>query len=492
MDQCVPCAAGARVRVSVRERDEISFHCTPTHVLRFRGRTYLFSIPNGALFRADELTTDILDAFAGRRCLSVAEVVARLRGRWPRDEIEAGLQELHRTRILDSVRPAEPAARSVSPSSSPLTTLVCILTRRCNLACGYCYSRRTAPVEEPASMSETCARQAVDFLIAGSADERDLNLVLFGGEPLLAVSRIQSMVAYAKARAAESGKRITFSLTTNGTRLTPDVVAFLEANRVSLTVSVDGPRHVHDSVRMFNDGSGSYARVAGNVQRLFALAPGIRVAARVTVTRRAVELKKILVHLRQLGFSEVGFSPASTSDPEYSLTPDDLRVFTEQFQELAELYCESAAKGEYLGFSNLSTLLRSLQEGCAKTYPCGAGIGLVAVDADGRLYLCHRLAGHASACVGHVDSGLKQELRTSFLNEARLERKAECTDCWARHLCGGGCYHESLLDTGLLTSPARRYCTFVRRWFEIGIEAYLRILEDHPAFLRVLGSRHFM
>ena len=86
-----------------------------------------------------------------------------------------------------------------------------------------------------------------------------MHVTFFGGETLLNFSAAaDNRVDYAKRKAAEAGKRVDFSLTTNATLLTEDIVDFLAEHRVGVTVSIDGDRELNDHMRVFHDGRGSY------------------------------------------------------------------------------------------------------------------------------------------------------------------------------------------------------------------------------------------
>ncbi len=71
---------------------------------------------------------------------------------------------------------------------------------------------------------------------------------------------LKSTIAYARQRAAEVGKDIDFSLTTNATLLRPDVIEFLAEERVGVTISIDGPEEMQDKFRVFNNGAGQLRR----------------------------------------------------------------------------------------------------------------------------------------------------------------------------------------------------------------------------------------
>ncbi len=71
------------------------------------------------------------------------------------------------------------------------------------------------------------------------SEKREITVLLTGGEPLLAFPLVQEAVTYLRQRCPR-GKRLRLALTTNGTLLTPRVVAFLSAHDVKVQLSFDG------------------------------------------------------------------------------------------------------------------------------------------------------------------------------------------------------------------------------------------------------------
>ncbi len=123
---------------------------------------------------------------------------------------------------------------------SGLRYLSLVVTRQCNLSCGYCYLPRAKEAWDPGprgSMPWPVARAAVDLLLAAPPTQQ--MLVLTGGEPLLAFPLARRVVLYAR-KATPAGKRLRIRLYTNGTRLTLEVVSFLAAHDVDVQLSFDG------------------------------------------------------------------------------------------------------------------------------------------------------------------------------------------------------------------------------------------------------------
>src|SRR6202043_2733469 len=111
------------------------------------------------------------------------------------------------------------------PEVFPIQTLVLNLTNQCNLSCQYCYEfgddKVATPEGKPKFMDLETAKASVDFLLEQSAGRGAVHITFFGGETLMNFPLLKSVVAYASERVATQGRSIDFSLTTNGTLLTP-------------------------------------------------------------------------------------------------------------------------------------------------------------------------------------------------------------------------------------------------------------------------------
>ena len=209
-----------------------------------------------------------------------------------------------------------------------------------------------------------------------------------------------------------------------------------------------------------------------------------------TVTKGTVEISRIYEHLTSLGFFEVGFSPVTAKNgKEYGLESADLRQVLVGFKELGGVYIARAQQNQYTGFSNLSTMLTDLFTGTNKLFPCGAGLGLLDVDGNGDVVLCHRFPGTEEHKYGNVKEGVAYDRLNEFINGAHVENKPVCQTCWIRGLCGGGCYHEAYMQFGDGALPNLHYCDFLREWTEYGIRVYMELQEKNPGFVETYVLR---
>ena len=337
----------------------------------------------------------------------------------------------------------------------------------------------------PREMSPESLRGSVGFLLDHCGENRNVSIVLFGGEPLLRFPLLRAAVHEARAMAKARGKKTSFSITTNGTLVTREIAGFLKENGVSVCVSIDGPREVHDVNRPYASGRGSYDDVERGIAHLMENRNGHPLAARVTIGRGAVDVRKTYRHLRGLGFDEVGFAPASAAEgSRAALTEGELDRVLGGFRTLASEYVDDVRERRMPAFSNMTQILALIHRGDPMPYPCGAGIGMLAADPSGVFYPCHRLCGVGDS-MGDPSRGIAVEARARFLDGARRRRESACDACWAKNFCAGGCYHDAYLRQGDLFAPSTHYCRWIRELFLLGLRTYVRIRNETPTFLEV-------
>jgi uncharacterized protein len=441
----------------------------------------LFGVDHASLFALDSRARDTLGRWRSADPLALEDAPEEARG---------VLEELRDARVLVPLMPhrrARPApAPELDPAGVPLETLVLEVAQTCNLRCSYCYAHGGTYGGAPRLLDPETARRAARTLLDRSGDRPAVTLVLFGGEPLLNFPAVRAAVEEAEAAAAAAGKELTLSLTTNGTLFTPEVLTFLRDHRVLVSVSIDGPPELHDRNRPYAGGGGTYADVT---EGLAALARwGIPAAARVTLApSQWSRIPEVFDHLLGLGVREVGIAPASPVTPELLPTAEQEEALLGGFQALAERFEAEARQGRCLPFANLLDLLGRLHTGRAKGAPCGAGYGYLALDADGRYFLCHRLAGEEAFAAGNLETGPDLEKLRSALRAAAAPRRELCAHCWARRLCAGGCHYENHLRENLLGRAPGDSCRFIRPWLELGLRLYarLRAEPENPVMQRI-------
>jgi uncharacterized protein len=459
------------------------------HAFEADGAPYVYLVPSAAVFRLDDASVAVLDAL-GQKDVEPNELVRELSERFPVADVRATVEDLLNVRAVRLVdKPIEVPVASPPRKRIPLTTLVLNVTSKCNLSCTYCYEYGEDKIVEASRkqrfMNEETARQSVDFMFAEAGDSPMVHLTFFGGETLLNFKVLKSALAYAQERATVLGKTVDTSLTTNATLLREEIIDWIVEHDVGVTVSMDGGREQQDKFRVFSNGMGSYDVVLPNIRMLLERHRKRPVGARVTLTKQNLDVESIYRHLRdELGFWEVGFAPVTTSwQRDYAIQEDGFEAMLGQFQRLAHEWLQYALSGRHHGFSNVRDTVEEIHKGMSKAYPCGAGLGLMGVATDGDVALCHRFAGSDSHKIGSVTEGVDRAKQEDFLTRHHIANKTDCSTCWARPICAGGCYHEAHTRYGASDRPNLHYCEWIRRWTNTCLEVYGTLAERRPQYL---------
>ncbi|QID16174.1 quinohemoprotein amine dehydrogenase maturation protein [Nitrogeniibacter mangrovi] len=456
------------------------------HDFVVKDRHVMLHVPSSGIFDLDGLTGSIVDYLRGKEQVTYDEIRRTFASAPEPGRLAESIEDLKSLGVLSEHFPTRDLGAQVSVTEFPLSTIVINVNTGCNLSCTYCYKEDLTTPAKGEKMDLDKARKSIDLLLAEGAKRDRLNVVFFGGEPLTNMPLIRAVTDYAELRCAAGGKGLDLSLTTNATMLTEEIIDFFDAHRFGISISMDGPQAVHDARRKTIGGKGTYEVVAAKSRMLLERYRSRPVGARVTLTAGYSDVAAIHRHLKdEIGFAEVGFAPV-TSNPitTFNLVGDELRAVFDAMKALGREYVAAALENRNIGFSNMHQMLSDLYEGRKKALPCGAGIGLLAVDHEGKLNLCHRFTGSELPTFGDVDSGIDKPRLGEFLDQALDRSERGCSTCRIRNLCSGGCYHESYANFSDPHSPVYHYCELLREWVDFGIEAYLEILEKNPAFLQ--------
>ncbi|MBM3473605.1 MAG: SPASM domain-containing protein [Armatimonadetes bacterium] len=459
------------------------------HLVEQLGTSVVVDVRRGLLFEADEPTAAFVRS--ARAAGDLRAGAAEVRRRWGWWRMGRVWHELQRAGLLTRRLPDRPPAPwAVLP---PVTSLDLNITHQCNLACRYCYGAygTTLPACEgrfrygsaEGWMSEKVAAAAFEWLLRASGQASELALVFFGGEPLLNWRLFKRLVPQFRQRAEEAGKRLHLATATNATLLTQRKLDFLIESGIGIQFSVDGPPDIQDDQRADRTGQGTHALVEAAARRLFARRPG-QVTARATLTRRHLDVRRVVEHLLGLGFGSVHVEPATGIANEYAVTADCLPELKQQLTGMAELFLERLDGGELLNFSNFVKYVQSTKDPQKpRFYPCGAGRGYLCADPTGTLYLCHRFTGTPEYAMGNIFEGLDETVRRC-VSRLHVDARPGCRDCWARYHCGGGCWRVHVDASGTLEEPdAAFHCPVQRHTIELAIAINARLADAEAELL---------
>ena len=386
--------------------------------------------------------------------------------------------------VVASIESAPPVVRNGADASVDtffgpvLPKLVFMVNNFCNLACSYCYEHDTVFQERAAVMS----RETVDAALRSfhQAFRGFGELMFIGGEPTLSEDLIEYACERAQAEARERGREVSFSMITNGARMTERMFEIIGRFDLQVTFSIDGPKEVQDAERVFRSGAGSFDRVMSNVRR-FQETSAPKLGVECTLTRTQAKKGVTVAGLSRFFADELGVSaphiaaaglqPGNPLDP-WAGEPPGLEG---QFEEAAagamdELLQELEAPGTLgrprAGFDMVSGMVKKLIRRRSSLQMCPAGTSQLVVDPHGDVYPCWMFAGMPGFRMGNVArdevfNGIAKRILQRILDNDR-RRNPQCSRCYARYVCNV-CLGNNQNGTGRLEEIDERYCNTVRR-----------------------------
>ena len=352
-------------------------------------------------------------------------------------------------RGLDSLPPIPPKDRAS-------LDLVVFLTDECNCRCRYCYLEKARPGTGNAFTAERIG-EAVAFLRKRASPETGLRVTFHGGEPLMRFRILRRFVEEAGAL-RDCFSDVSFRIYTNGTLVTEEIARFLDRHRFEVEVSADGPADAHDQNRISAAGRPTYREMAEGARRLLDK-PGLRVSASSVVTRQHLDLVGIVESLRDLGFERVILRYAGGAP--YEPTAEDLPAVATAEGKLAAYIARKLADGSGLTVSPHVESLESMLRGDPSFYACRAGRSTFFVGSDGAVYPCLESSWYPAWKLGSLEGGLNGTAQNSGFVGTVTEID-ECSNCWARFICGGPCPARSMKDGLDHMTPSPLMCARIK------------------------------
>ena len=324
----------------------------------------------------------------------------------------------------------------------------------CNLACRYCFAGEGEYHGRRALMSFDVGKKALDFLVEHSGNRVNLEVDFFGGEPLMNWQVVKDLVAYGRSLEKPRGKKFRFTLTTNGVLLDDEVLEFANREMDNIVLSIDGRKEVHDRMRPFRGGQGSYDSVVPKFIKTAESRGKKKYYVRGTYTHDNLDFSEDVLHLADLGFQQISVEPvvAEASDP-YAITEADLPALKEEYDKLAMEMTRRRREGRGFNFFHFMIDLEGGPCVAKRLSGCGSGTEYLAVTPWGDLYPCHQFVGNEKFLMGNVEEGIvREDLREQF-KCCNVYAKDKCRKCFAKFYCSGGCaansyhFHGNINDT---------------------------------------------
>lgn len=440
------------------------------HQYKNNGYNIVLDVNSGAIHVVDDVTYDVIELFEDN---SAKEIIEKLVDRYPQTEIEEAIQEVNELKDNEELFTEDTYKERIIDFKKRQTVVkaLCLhIAHDCNLACRYCFAEEGEYHGRRALMSYETGKQALDFLIANSGSRRNLEVDFFGGEPLMNWDVVKQLVAYGREQEKLHDKHFRFTLTTNGVLLNDEIMEFANKEMDNVVLSIDGRKEVHDRMRPFRKGAGSYDLIVPKFQKFAESRHQDKYYVRGTYTHFNTDFSKDVLHLADLGFKQISVEPvvAQPTD-EYALKESDLPVLFDEYDRLAAEMVKRNKAGNGFNFFHFMIDLEGGPCVYKRLSGCGSGTEYLAVTPWGDLYPCHQFVGEEDFLMGNVYEGIKKDEIVKEFKACNVYSKEECKKCFARFYCSGGCSANSYNFNGTIDGTYEIGCKLERKRVECAL-----------------------
>jgi uncharacterized protein len=343
-------------------------------------------------------------------------------------------------------------------------TAILKVTAACNLNCTYCYESGS----KNRSMHEDVLFRCMDEFMSVSDD---CTIILHGGEPLCANrDLIRAFLDYGEKNRSR-GKRINYHLQTNGMLYDRGWIELFRKYNVSVGVSIDGPKELHDKYRRTHNGKGSHEAVCNNLNR--AEKAGIEKGCLCVITRESLtDINSLFDFFERLSIKDIDFLPCMTENNkngrsvDLTLTPEEYAEFIIKYFNLWNVNGSSSSVRSFCDYFEI--LNGNNPVSCHLLYPKICGWEVISIDTDGDVYPCDSFAGHKEMRMGNiVVDGLKKMYSSKMSREFYETANTippDCKSCRYLKYCFGGCLYHRYFRAGNLLDKSY-YCEAYKNIF---------------------------
>ncbi|MCC8066539.1 MAG: thioether cross-link-forming SCIFF peptide maturase [Clostridiales bacterium] len=446
------------------------------HQYQNNGYNIVLDVNSGAVHLVDEVTYEVIRLLEEGK--NEEEILQELSSRFPVQEIRESLDEcaqLKKAGVLFTEDIYEKSILDYKARRTVVKALCLHIAHDCNLACRYCFAEEGEYHGRRALMSFEVGKKALDFLIANSGDRRNLEVDFFGGEPLMNWQVVKDLVQYGRSQEKLHNKNFRFTLTTNGVLLNDEIMDFCNREMANVVLSIDGRPEVHDHMRPFRNGKGSYDLVMPKFKKFAEKrekeASGEKTYyVRGTFTHHNLDFSKDVLHLADEGFTKISVEPV-VADPseDYAIREEDLPQIFSEYDALAAEMVRREKAGK--GFTFFHYMIDLTGGPCVykRLSGCGSGTEYLAVTPWGDLYPCHQFVGREEYRMGTVDEGITRPDIVDEFKGCNVYTKEKCRNCFARFYCSGGCAANSYNFHGTIQDAYDIGCELQRKRVECAI-----------------------
>lgn len=446
------------------------------HKFRQCDLNIVIDVNSGAIHIVDDVVYDILDHYESK---SREDIIAVLMDKYSHEQIEEGLGEVEYLVKEGMLFSDDPYKDMILKDEGPsYIKAICLnVAHDCNLKCKYCFASEGDYNGARQLMSPEVGKRAIDFVIRNSGPRHNIEVDLFGGEPLMNFKAIKEIMDYAKEQGKIHNKNIRFTITTNATLLNDENMDYIDKNMGNVVLSIDGRKEVNDNIRRRYDGSGTYDQIMPKIKKMVEIRQkGKQYYVRGTFTSENLDFYNDVIALADEGFKEISIEPVVLEESHpLALKKEHLETIFEQYDKLTEEIIKREKEGRGFKFYHFAMDLNGGPCVYKRISGCGAGHEYVAVTPEGDIYPCHQFVGNEKFKMGNLSDGDVDKNISNMFKNGHIYNKPKCMNCWARFYCSGGCQANNYSFNGDIHVPYELGCEMMKKRVECAIAIKARL-----------------
>lgn len=319
-----------------------------------------------------------------------------------------------------------------SKNNTGFNVLGLALTTSCNLRCKYCHAQAGKNFYMDTQIIEDSIQQIFKLC---EINKQGMYLVFTGsGEPTQNWDALANTVLKTKMFCNKSQLPIHISMASNG--VFDDVKrSFIFEHFSRITLSLDGPKYIHDEFRVNAHGEGTFDKVFDTVKFFFYNKFPIRIRSTIAAKNAGRMLEIYEFFQKEFPGIKISFEPLNPIGRGLELkeTPND--------NEFVSGYLNILKKHGNTNVSNsaITSIYKLRKNFCSPVTTPNINISV-----DGQVYACSRANSGKDFKFGTYD---KNENKLKFNKHKIRELRSwdvfsysDCKHCFAKYHCAGDCY----------------------------------------------------
>jgi len=449
------------------------------HQYKNNGYSIVLDVNSGSVHVVDEMVYDVIACMVEQKLENMDKTAAyqtievKLRGKYKAEDLSEAVDEIYELKDSGMLFTEDLYEKSINAFKNRETVVkaLCLhIAHDCNLKCKYCFAGEGEYHGGRGLMSYEVGKKALDFLVANSGSRTNLEVDFFGGEPLMNWQVVKDLVAYGRSLEEPHRKKFRFTLTTNGVLLNDDILDFVNREMGNVVLSIDGRKEVHDRMRPFAGGQGSYDLIIPKFKKVAESRNQTNYYVRGTFTHYNKDFAADVCHLADLGFKQISVEPVvAPADADYALTEEDIPELLAEYDKLAAEMIKRYKEKRGFHFFHFMIDLEGGPCVYKRLSGCGSGTEYLAVTPWGDFYPCHQFVGQEDFLMGNVDEGITNTKVRDAFKDCNVYAKEQCRNCFAKFYCSGGCAANSYNFHGNINDTYDIGCALQRKRVECAI-----------------------